>query len=90
MEFDLFGLSAKDLSTRNVITKCNSSGALDALALTSRSFIACVCSFNPSCIAVYLASMSRPPGCRCPVKNYLMILVSFALGALMTIAILAS
>jgi hypothetical protein len=28
MKFDLFGLSVKDLSTRNVITRCNSSGPL--------------------------------------------------------------
>jgi hypothetical protein len=35
MEFDLFGLSVKDLSTRNVITRCNSSGPLYTMRLSS-------------------------------------------------------
>jgi hypothetical protein len=35
MEFDLFGLSVKDLSTRNVIARCNSSGPLYTMHLPS-------------------------------------------------------
>jgi hypothetical protein len=35
MEFDSFGLSVKDLSTRNLITKCNSSGPLYTMCLPS-------------------------------------------------------
>jgi hypothetical protein len=37
MEFDPFDLSMKDLSTRNVITMCNSSGPLYTMRLPSRS-----------------------------------------------------
>jgi hypothetical protein len=37
MEFDPFGLSMKDLSTRNVITRCDSSGPLYTMCLPSRS-----------------------------------------------------
>jgi hypothetical protein len=37
MEFDPFGLSVKDLCTRNVITKCDSSGPLYTMFLPSRS-----------------------------------------------------
>jgi hypothetical protein len=37
MEFDPFGLSVKDLATRNVLTRCNSSGALYTMRLPSRS-----------------------------------------------------
>jgi hypothetical protein len=37
MEFDPFGLSMKDLSTRNVITRCDSSGPLYTMRLPSRS-----------------------------------------------------
>jgi hypothetical protein len=37
MEFDPFGLSVKDLSTRNVLTRCNSSGPLYMMRLPSRS-----------------------------------------------------
>jgi hypothetical protein len=33
MEFDLSGLSVKDLATRNVITRCNSSGPLYTIHL---------------------------------------------------------
>jgi hypothetical protein len=35
MEFDSFGLSVKDLSTWNVITRCNSSGPLYTMRLPS-------------------------------------------------------
>jgi hypothetical protein len=35
MEFDLFGPSVKDLSTQNVITRCNSSGPLYMMHLPS-------------------------------------------------------
>jgi hypothetical protein len=35
MEFDPFGLSVKDLSTWNVITRCNSSGPLNMMHLPS-------------------------------------------------------
>jgi hypothetical protein len=35
MEFDLFGLSVKDLSTRNVVTRYNSSGPLYTMHLPS-------------------------------------------------------
>jgi hypothetical protein len=35
MEFDMFGFSAKDLSTRNVITKCNSLRPLYTMCLPS-------------------------------------------------------
>jgi hypothetical protein len=35
---------------------------------TSHSFITCCCSFSPSCIGIYLASMSRPPRCQRPAK----------------------
>jgi hypothetical protein len=35
MEFDLFGLSVKDLSTQKVITRCNSSGPLYTMRLPS-------------------------------------------------------
>jgi hypothetical protein len=37
MEFDPSGLSVKDLSTRNVLTRCNSSGPLYMMRLPSRS-----------------------------------------------------
>jgi hypothetical protein len=37
MEFDPFGLSVKDLSTRNMLTRCNSSGPLYTMRLPSRS-----------------------------------------------------
>jgi hypothetical protein len=37
MEFDTFGLSVKDLSTRNVLTMCNSLGPLYMMRLPSRS-----------------------------------------------------
>jgi hypothetical protein len=37
MEFDPFGLSVKDLSTRNVITRCDSSGPLYTMRLPSHS-----------------------------------------------------
>jgi hypothetical protein len=37
MKFDPFGLYVKDLSTRNVITKCDSSGPLYAMRLPLRS-----------------------------------------------------
>jgi hypothetical protein len=35
MEFDPFGLSVKDLSTQNVITRCNSAGPLYTMSLLS-------------------------------------------------------
>jgi hypothetical protein len=35
MKFDLFGFSVKDLSTRNMITRCNSSGPLYTMRLPS-------------------------------------------------------
>jgi hypothetical protein len=38
MEFDPFGLSEKDFSTRNVITRCNSSGSLYTMRLPSQQF----------------------------------------------------
>jgi hypothetical protein len=37
MEFGPFGLSVKDLSTRNVITRCDSSGPLYTMRLPSHS-----------------------------------------------------
>jgi hypothetical protein len=37
MEFDPFGLSVKDLSTRSVLTRCNSLGPLYTMCLPSRS-----------------------------------------------------
>jgi hypothetical protein len=37
MEFDPFGLSVKDLSTRNVITRCDSLGPLYTMRLPSHS-----------------------------------------------------
>jgi hypothetical protein len=37
MEFDPFGFSVKDLSTQNIITRCNSSGPLYTMRLPSRS-----------------------------------------------------
>jgi hypothetical protein len=37
MEFDPFGLSVKDLSTRNMITRCDSSGLLYTMCLPSCS-----------------------------------------------------
>jgi hypothetical protein len=37
MEFDSFGLSVKDLSTKNVITRCDSSGPLYTMRLPSCS-----------------------------------------------------
>jgi hypothetical protein len=37
MEFDLFGHSMKDLSTRNMITRCNSSGPLYTMCLLSHT-----------------------------------------------------
>jgi hypothetical protein len=37
MEFNPFGFSVKDLSTRNVITRCDSSGHLYTMCLPSRS-----------------------------------------------------
>jgi hypothetical protein len=39
MEFDLFDLYVKDLSMRNVITRCNSSGLLYTLRLPSRPLL---------------------------------------------------
>jgi hypothetical protein len=47
MEFDRFSLSMKDLSTRNVITRCDSLGPLYTMHLPSRSppssFVAAPC-----------------------------------------------
>jgi hypothetical protein len=43
VEFDPFGLSVKDLSNRNVIARCNSSGPLYMMHLPSHS--------TPSCVA---------------------------------------
>jgi hypothetical protein len=37
MEFDLFGLSVKDLSSQNVIARCNNSGPLYTMCLPSHS-----------------------------------------------------
>jgi hypothetical protein len=37
MEFDSYGLSVKDLSSRNMIARCNSSGPLYMMRLSSRS-----------------------------------------------------
>jgi hypothetical protein len=37
MEFDPFGLSVNELSTRNMITKCNSSGTLYTMCLPSHT-----------------------------------------------------
>jgi hypothetical protein len=37
MKFDRYGLSVKDLSSRNVIARCNSSGLLYTMCLPSRS-----------------------------------------------------
>jgi hypothetical protein len=69
MEFDSFGLSVKDLSMQNVITRCNSLRPLYTMRLPlTSSFITCVCSFSLSCIGVYLASTSRPPWCRHPIQ----------------------
>jgi hypothetical protein len=42
VEFDPFGLSVKDLSSRNVIARCNSSGPLYMMHLPSHSTPTCV------------------------------------------------
>jgi hypothetical protein len=54
MEFDPFGLSMKDLSSQNVISRCNSSGPLYTMRLPS-------CSIPSPCVAptaALVASMS--------------------------------
>jgi hypothetical protein len=40
MEFDLFGLSVKDLATQNVIIRSNSSGPVYTLRLPTRALAA--------------------------------------------------
>jgi hypothetical protein len=59
MEFDPFGLSVKDLSIRNVITMCDSSGPLYTIMF--HSFVFGCCSYSPSCISIHLASSSWSP-----------------------------
>jgi hypothetical protein len=54
------------------------------MRLPSHPFIAYVCSFSLSCIDVSATLVST----FCP--NYLMILVSFSIGALMTFVMLVS
>jgi hypothetical protein len=91
MEFDLFGLSVKDLSSWNVTSRCNNSGPLYTMHLPS-------CLLLHHVLLLLLPSLHRHlldivvsdtqalmpcPSCRAT-------LVSFALDALMTSAMLAS
>jgi hypothetical protein len=84
MEFHPFGLFMKDLSTWNVITRCNSSVPLYMMHLPPLPAPLALVASTSTCIDVSttLVSMSCP--------NYPIILVSFALGALMTFTKLAS
>jgi hypothetical protein len=91
MEFDPFDLSMKDLSTQNVITRCNSSGPLYMMRLPSHPAPSSLAS-TPSALLASVSTWHRRlghPGVDV-LPNYLMILLSFALGALMTFAMLAS
>jgi hypothetical protein len=58
----------KDLSTRNVITRCNSLGGGEALhdatAIASHSFTTCCYSYSPSCISV-LSKLSNDSSTIC-------------------------
>jgi hypothetical protein len=60
MEFDPFGLSMKDLTTRNVITRSNSTGLLYTLRLSRSSassrILPCVMSIVATCIMVVVAT----------------------------------
>jgi hypothetical protein len=58
MEFDPFGLSVKDLTTRNMIIRSNSTGLLYMMRLPS-SFMSCV----------MLVSWVNTPGCLSPVPR---------------------
>jgi hypothetical protein len=91
MEFHPFGLFVKDLSTWNVITRCNSLVPLYMMHLPSLpapssdvSAPSALVASASTCVDVSatLVSMSCP--------NYPIILVSFALGTLMTFTMLAS
>jgi hypothetical protein len=81
MEFDPFNLSVKDLSTWNVIAKCNS----------SEPCTRCTCPHIPLLHHLHLLGIDVSATLvLTSYPSYLMILVSFALGALMTFALLAS
>jgi hypothetical protein len=65
MEFDPFGLSVKDLATRNVIIKSNSSGPIYTLRLSTRApaahaLTAALLSIHGTIDLVTLATMSSP------------------------------
>jgi hypothetical protein len=91
MEFDPFDLSVKDRSMRNVVTKCNSSRPLYTVCLPSHpatlSHVAAPLAMLHRRllgidVSAILVSMSY--------QNCLIILVSYALGTLMTFVMLAS
>jgi hypothetical protein len=91
MEFDPFGFSVKDLSMRNVVATCNTSRPLYTMRLSSHPAPSSAAS-TPSALVASASIWHRRLGCpgvdSCP--SYLMILVLFALGALMTFAMHAS
>jgi hypothetical protein len=64
IEFDQFDLSVNDLSTRNVITRCNSSGHLYTMHLPSHH----AHSSHASAPSTLVASTSRPSWCRRPIQ----------------------
>jgi hypothetical protein len=51
MEFDPFDLSVKDLSTRNMITRCNSSGPLHTMHLPSHPASSSLVSVSSALVA---------------------------------------
>jgi hypothetical protein len=91
MEFASFGLSVKDLSMRNVVTMCNSLGALYTMRLPSHPAPSSPRSARSALVTQHLLGINVSAtlvSMSCP--NYLMILVSFSLGALMNFTMLAS
>jgi hypothetical protein len=58
IEFDLFGLSGKDISTRNMITRCNSLGTLYMMRLPSHPAHSSS-AFSPSALVASMSTWHR-------------------------------
>jgi hypothetical protein len=90
MKFDPFGLSVNDLCKRNVFTRCISSGPLYMMRLPSQlapSLPASAPLALDASASTWHQRLGHPMSMSYP--KYLMILVLFALGALITFAMLA-
>jgi hypothetical protein len=91
MEFASFDISVKDLSTRNVITRCNSSRPLYTKCLPSHPAPSSPTSAPSALLHQRLFGIDiSATRVSTSYLNYLMILVSFALAALTTFAMLVS